>query len=73
MPNCKNNRFNTIVTVQRDITALAKINEPLSKFNRHIIQRTANLGLVSQNMGVLTNAFDGLASHYRIVISQKIM
>tara|TARA_R100000789_G_scaffold100621_1_gene112281 strand:+ start:1187 stop:1411 length:225 start_codon:yes stop_codon:yes gene_type:complete len=39
------------------MATLAKINEPLSKFDGHIIQRAAIFGLMSQNKDVLENAF----------------
>ncbi|AGM36525.1 hypothetical protein K734_08320 [Idiomarina loihiensis GSL 199] len=55
------------------MATLAKINEPLSKFDGHIIQRAAIFGLMSQNKDVLVDVFNGLAGSYQSLVSQRYL
>ena len=72
MANREHNDLSSIKVIERDVRALAKLDNPLAEFRKHPLYRSADLWMSRESLNPSSNRLNGAASRFRIFGGEKI-
>ena len=71
MAHCQDDDLITCQAIQRNISTVAKVNQPLAILRLHVLHGPTDGGLALQHLDFLTNGLDGTLGCIEVVLGQE--
>jgi hypothetical protein len=73
MPDRQNHRLFAIEAIQNDVGSVTKLDNPLAKLRRRLIDRSSDGGMLPKDFDPLADCVNGPHGGFRVFVSEKVI